>query len=51
MFKCISFKLMYLEMFYLVKGLCCLFVIADLSQWRGGHLCGTNDTPKVKDRC
>ena len=44
-YKCLSVfhsSLCYFELFDLVKGLCCLFVIASLNQWSRGHLHGMN---------
>ena len=44
-YECLSvfhMSLCYLELFDLVKGLCCLFVITGPSQWSEGHLRGMN---------
>ena len=49
LYECLSVvhsSLCYFELFDLVKGLCCLFVIAGPNQWSGGHLHGTNRAPR-----
>ena len=49
MYECLSVfhsSLCYFELFDLVKGLCCLFVIAGPNQWSKGHLRGMNEASR-----
>ena len=41
-------SLCYFELFDLVKGLCCLFVIVGPNQRSRGHICGTNGASRNK---
>ena len=50
-YECLSvvhLSLYYLELFDLVKGLCCLFVIAGPNPWSEGHLHGMNGASRSK---
>ena len=48
-YECLSVihsSLSYFELFDLVKGLCCLFLITSPNQWNEGYLHGTSGAPR-----